>query len=691
MADQNVNISHIDRNVVAQVDWAREATLAKLLRQAELTRDNSDGQLVLLEQIAKVKIADLRKINRQADQAAEALDSAADGARRAASANERFAAHTRESGLDVRRSVNDLRYSLGFIGRSFRNIIDDTTNPLRQLPGAMEASTNAFSRQLGRAGPIFAVLGTAVAAITDRFMQGAESYRTMMQSGIMFNGSVVQMISSVRSAGVSIELAGRIIEEYGQALMAGGEQRFFRTIERSAELFARLGMNQEEGMRAFAELEEMRRQSGLAYLISEDDRIRANGELLTLMQSQSVLTGISVRQQREAARRAQASERVRVLQAGLTPQQLAAQERSITQLTSLGLSTELIEATLMEAMTGAATQQSALARQSIGPEYERMLASIRAGRPEDIGGVAQREAIARSTTQFAQQYGPALALGRGGATDILRTQVVGAREVALAATRAAPDAEADLRRRQDMAQRILEGQRVLDQATQGYFTTVNQTAVAMGRVEGMVMRLADNVLGPLMSSLGNLTTAINNTVGATGGRTGQGLGGSLMDLASNPLVLGGLGLGGVLLARRAAGGLFGARALAGGPPAPPSLPGATVGTAAGGGLFSRLLGGAVGGASTGLMAGPWGALLGAGLGIGGTLLGQAMMGGGENTPPAPAAAPTMTPAFSAGFDRLNTSLETLLGPNGAMATRLDQLISINEDTRALTRRILANQ
>ena len=722
MTANDVKITNIDDTVIRSVGWAKESTLSRLLTEA-------GNQTGLLEKISGVKVTELRNLKKTDENLGKLGDKVID-------VNEALDDSVKnrvKTDRELRDSVQDLRYSMSNYSRQISSMVTSSANPMRQLPSAIEGVTSGLAvltRGSRIASASILALGAVAAKVVERFIEGAESYRGMMQSGIMFNGSVNQMIQSVRSAGVSIEDAGQILGEFSQAIQAVGEQKFFQNIENSSRLFARLGMTQTEGMRSMAELDEMRRLSGLAYMQSDEDRTRTNEELVTLMQSQATLTGISVRRQREESRRVQQSEKLRFLQAGMSREQLEAQEQARTRMVSMGMSADLIEATIIEGMTGVASRQSALARTTLGPEYERMIAAVQEGRYADIGTLQQRESIGRVATEFAQQQrGVAFAPSEAGR--MMVTQVVGAREANVPIFQAGPGREADLARRREMSQRILRGEEVMDEATRGYFNTVNQTAVAMGRAEALVMRLADPVITGLMSSLSGLSTYINNMIGGAAG------------LSNTALYSGLLGAAGVGLAGAVGGSrllqMFRGGAVPGAgvmtplvPTAGATAPGVGAGVGAGAGAVARGLGmigglgrglgvagGALGlgagayqastaqdfgsrmmgvgttalsGAAMGAMFGVPGAIIGGAAGLGVGLLSNLFGGGGAAG--GAAGTPAVTAGGSGEFGLNTTQMRTIAqeywGPDGAIATALRQLIDINNQVERNTARVANN-
>lgn len=588
MADE-VKIIGIDTGVRREIDWAKEATLARLL-------DAVTNQTPLLEKISGIKALDLKNVQT----ANTGLGQVGEAAEQAADAMKKGAADRKKTDRELNESIRDLRWSMSRHGSQISSLLTRSTNPMTQLPSAIESTTDwlaKFAKGNKVATVAVMAIGTAIAKLAERFIEAAESYRGMMQSGVMFNGSVSTMIQSVRSAGVSIESANQVIEQYSQALLSVGEAQFFKNIENSTRVFARLGMTQEQGMRTFAELEEMRRLSGLSYMQSEEDRTRSNEQLVQLMQSQSILTGISIKRQKEAAQKAAETERVRIMQASLSPEQLQQQQEAAFKLAGLGLRPEAIEAALIEAMGGGVTAAGAAAGQALGPEYNKIVAAIQSGRIEEIGTQEQREALKSYTTQLLQTTPM---LGRGGAqAQLIGGMALDVRAANLPATTARPGQETELERRRRMAERAARGEQIVDTTTQAYFETVNNTAVALGRVEALAFRLADPVIKTLMVSLSALTGAVNSAVGGAAGLSNTSLYTSLAT-----------GAAGMYMMRRMFSGGTGMPAMPQmfGPPAPPALPAAT---GAGAGAGGRMLG-ALG--TAGRFAGIGGGLLGTGLG-----------------------------------------------------------------------------
>lgn len=587
MADE-VKIIGIDTSIRREIDWAKEATLSRLVSAA-------NDQVSLLETLAKVKAVELRKI-KEADAGFAQVGNAAG---QAADAMKKGAADRKKTDRELNESIRDLRWSMSRHGSQISSLLTRSTNPMTRLPSAIESTTDwlaKFAKGNKVATVAVMAIGTAIAKLAERFIEAAESYRGMMQSGVMFNGSVSTMIQNVRSAGVGIEAASQVIDQYSQAILSVGESKFFKNIEDSTKIFARLGMTQEQGMRTFAELEEMRRLSGLSYMQSEEERTRSNEQLVQLMQSQSILTGVSIKRQKEAAQKAAVSERVRFMQAQLSPEQLAAQEVARTKMASMGMSGDLIEGVLLEAMSGATNQFTAAARQTMGPAFEDILQAVRAGTPEAIGSLEQREALGRYSQEFMQRAGPGMALSQGPMQRLMVSQALESRDVNFPTFQARPGQETELERRRRMAERAARGEQIVDNTTQAYFQTVNNTAVALGRVEALAFRLADPVISGLIQSLSLLSGAVNNVVGGAAG-------------LSDTTLYGGLATGaaGMYMMKRMFSGGTGMPAMPQmfGPPAPPALAGAA-------GAGARTLGPMAGGLARGL--GIFGGLAGTGYG-----------------------------------------------------------------------------
>lgn len=500
------------------------------------------------------------------------------------------------------RAVDDLRYSMRNYKNSVNDLIAGGTDPLRRLPEVAESLGTGLAGLAGRSvalARVFVGLGLAASLVIDRFLQGGEAFRGMIQSGVLFDGSIIGMTASVRSAGLTLEQGARLVSQYGQAMIVQGETRFFRSMEGLARTFANLGMDMSQGSEAMLELMELQRMSGELFMMSERDRIAANVQSLQLMQAEAVLTGQSVQRQREQQRRIQESQRLQILQATLTPQQLAQQRLASVQLGRMGIPTEVIEGILMESITGAATRVSGQARLSYGPVVDEIIQQIRSGQAGEVGGLAQRERLL-SYQERLLQGGAAAALAYGQRGQDFVAQIAPVLQMGRQALRGAPDSEAELRTRQERAGAIARGEQVLADQTVNLYNTQNQLAQAAGRAEAALMRLAEHAINPLISSMSSLSTSINALAGAS---TMGGAGTAIMGMLQNPLaqaaLAGGVGYVGLRMFR-------GRNAALPGLATAPAVPGMAA-PGAGGGLAARLAG-------LGRFAGGAGGVLGAGLG-----------------------------------------------------------------------------
>jgi DNA-binding TFAR19-related protein (PDSD5 family) len=606
---------------------------------------------------------------------------------------------SKEATESYTRSVDELRWSMRNYKNSMNDLISGSSDPLRRLPEVAENLGSGLAGLMGRStalSRIFVGVGLAASLVIDRFLQAGDAYRSMIQAGVIFDGSVTGMAASVRSAGLSLEEGARLVSQYGQAMIVQGETRFFRSMEDLSRTFANLGLNSSQGSEAMLELMELQRMSGELFMISERDRIAANVQSLQLMQAEAILTGKSVQRQREEQRRIQESQRLQILQATLTPEQLAQQRLASTQLGRMGIPTEVIEGLLMESITGAATRVSGQARLSYGPVVEEVLQQIRRGQAGEIGNLPQRERLLTYQERLLQG-GAAAALAYGQRSQDFVAQIAPVLQQGRMALRGEPDNQ---RERQARAEAMARGEQVLADQTVNLYNTQNQLAVATGRAEAALIRLAEHAINPLMSSISSLATSINSLAGST---SLGGAGNAIIGLAQNPLLQAGLAGGAGLLGLRAYRALrAGNASTLGQPPTVPgmassagaarpdmgSMRGGLAGVAGmGAGYLAGSMGaptwasGALTGAGTGAMIGS--IIPGIGTGIG-AALGAALGGaygyfGQEGTATAVAGG-TQMPDMTASMNRLNTTMSQGLGPDGSVVRALMDLKSAIENS-----------
>lgn len=312
--------------------WAQELTMGNINRN--ITRNNQ-----ILERMARARnidISGLSDLSRTAGAAAE-------GIRRSSATTTQVDRNRRRSAQEVADAMYDLKNNTRRVQDGFKSIIEGTARPLQAVPnlatslGNLGATSAAASRSLGRFAPLFALLGTSTAAVITRFMDGAEQYRSMIATGILFNGSIESMIEGIRTSGVSMQAASQIIQNRTQAIIVGGEQEFFRSVGSMGNTFARFGMTMDQGAETLSELMDQQRLTGSLFTMSQEEIIRANTTQLNQMHAMSRLTGISLRQQMDERRRVAERLSMRVMAAQMPVEERARYEQMLTAVTNTGI------------------------------------------------------------------------------------------------------------------------------------------------------------------------------------------------------------------------------------------------------------------------------------------------------------------------------------------------------------------
>jgi hypothetical protein len=470
-----------DVKVTNLTNWATETTLKRLVYITEKQFDIKSDGFEELNDAAK-------KGGKSATGLADGLDKATKGTRSYEQAVWDLQRGTERYNRRLNSSMDALK------GQStLASMMTNTASRIQVLGSSLSAFGQMLPGRLGMAargaGALTVIAGgvaAAGAAIGGRFIEAGETFRSMIETGVIFDGTVSGMIQSVRRTGMSLDSASQLIQSHSEAILVTGEQRFFNTVDAMANTFSKMGLDATRGAEALANLTEIQRLNGSLFVMSEQQRIQANTTLLQQMDAQRRLTGISLRRQQEEQATLNRREKVRVLKAGLTPEQLAAVNAQESAMLNMGMRPELVEAALLEAFEGYGTKEGGMARNVYGPEYARIIQQLRTG--ETIGGIEQIEAF-RARGQEAltgSQRGIAL-MSESPYGQFLRSQVLLGLERGQAATQAPPGQEADVARRQEQAARALEGQSMLHRSTVDLYTTQDQIAKTFGTLDGLLM------------------------------------------------------------------------------------------------------------------------------------------------------------------------------------------------------------
>jgi hypothetical protein len=699
---------------VRNAGWATEVTLARLLDQA---RDQTSALNVMakIDTKAKREAAEtakaLKDLKKGTDEYAEALEDVVKQQQRNARIDDLENEKTRLANRRYRQSLDDLRGSMRRLQSlsSGRGVFDSLTEGLTSFEARLRSNTGLY-RAAGIGLGVFNRGLIVAAGVFGALQSMTDSFSKVVDSGLTFEGSLVRFSNVALSSGFTLEQFTRLAVEHSQSISAMGAAEASASIRRfrdASRQFGFYGMHMDELAAAQMRYADSLRESGLIYYMNATQQEQVTHDYLRNLTALSVLQGRSRRQiedeQRAAQRRSQIQLTIERIRRAEGPDAAAAIERrygeAVTQIGQMAADVAFAQ----EFNLGGPTRAEGIALGVSGLLPGRI--DFRSDEGLARGIQAQQARVMQTPTEMLDVL--ALAARRQGIAAPAADELVNLLQRARppSAGDRAPDRVA-------AADRARRGE-IVDQTTTNLIDAQNSFREGLTGLQRAAINAAD-ALG-LLSGVAGAAAGVGSMFSG-GAAALAGAGGGILGS------LGGAALGALMFApmlRGAGGGLFGGRAPTFGPPPPPDLPGggrgfgggmgrlgggagigAIAGIAAGAGTaalggpqwLSGILSGAGTGAALGSIIPGVGTLLGAGVGAGLGLLSSQLGGGGEATPgaAAPTAAPVM-PAFSAGFDRLNTSLETLLGPNGAMATRLDQLILINEDTRALTKRILANQ
>jgi hypothetical protein len=480
------------------LSWAQESTLRKLAASSE---DNNEI-LKRLAQARGVSLDGIKKFTQSATDATDAFDDNAQSVRGATKKTRDY-----ESALyDLRRSTD--RYT-----STINSVIRGTADPMQALPGmftrfgeGLGAAVSSI-RGLRGVGLMLGGLGAAAGAVTARFIDGADAYRQMINTGLIFDGTITGMISSVRSSGVSLQQASQIIQNRSAALLIQGETEFFSTVGRMSNTFSRFGMTMDQGAETLAELMDMQRLSGSLMEASQAQIIEANTVMLNQMQSQARLTGVSLRRQMEEQRRVAERTEIRLLSLRLTDEQREQQRRATAALTTTGMSSDAISGLVMQALTGQVTQAGAAAQQVLGPQLSQQLMDVITSGGDVQALLNQREfadALRVNIERLAPGLAAASAAGLGGQVAVIADSAARMTEYVYAlqsGRRILPGGGT----REEQAAAALRGDPIIASSTREYFNTVNNVSVSLGKLEATVMEAVEPAMRALWEQTNNLT------------------------------------------------------------------------------------------------------------------------------------------------------------------------------------------
>lgn len=202
----------------------------------------------------------------------------------------------------------------------------------------LQITTTKMTNSLSSIPVIGTALGGALGLVSgfiSSVMQSKDAFIDMVDSGILFDGSLTQFRTALGNAGLSTEQFSAIVSQSGRAISVLGESRFLETTNRLRGFFDDFGYSLSQGNQYFAEYLENSRLSGSVYFRTVEQHAQSFRENMVLMREQSRLTGVSVRQQREQQQALRREARYQALLRSVTPEQrkyIESQESSITSV-----------------------------------------------------------------------------------------------------------------------------------------------------------------------------------------------------------------------------------------------------------------------------------------------------------------------------------------------------------------------
>lgn len=405
---------------------------------------------------------------------------------------------------------------------TFLNKVDTASKDASKLlPELLQSGTSkafaglgAVAGKFGAKGKIIAglgaVLGSASAKAAERFLEAADAFRPMIQSGLTFGGSIDQMVSSVRGANVSFEAAGRIVEQQGAALVAVGEKNFFAATDRMGATFKRLALTGDQGAEIQAELTDQMRTTGSLFNMTQEQYTGALENSLRLMQQQNILTGKSVKQQ--LAERKKVAERTS-FQALIASQGPEEQERLTnwfhTLVETMKMSQEDAMGVLLQSQGVGGTTGYARADLSTGGAVGEIVSRIQAGSTAlEEGSLGAMQNAMKAQQTFLEKYGTTGALAMEKGMNNLFTQTIasaaeGARAgKGIGAVLGDPEKAEQVRKAQ-------EGVDILGKKTQFMYDTLFDISKTIAKAEASTFEIVSAGIDKVLASIIKAADQIN--------------------------------------------------------------------------------------------------------------------------------------------------------------------------------------
>lgn len=459
-------------------DWAKEQILERIAKATESSADS-------LGRMLAGNAAGLGKLNQGLGKAGKAADENA------------------KKNRSLSKSLGDLSTTLqrenAWRSASWRRFGSELTSSSNQIQRLGSGLVGMFDR-VAVIGPVVGLFAGAAVGLIQSVMGVKDAFIGLVDTGILFSGSLVDFRVAMGNAGITAEQFASIVSQSGQAIQIFGERRFLDSTNRLRMLFDELGLNLAQGNEYFGEYLENSRLSGALYFQSQEQQRQGFEANLRQMREQARLTGINVRQQRDQQRALRQETEYQLLLRSVSPERAAEIQRQEAAITTVAGS-EFAKEFMTYAERGILRQGGFIATAQtlgLGEELNRLAQRARQG--EQLDPAAFQAAIMRVPRELI-----ATLQARSLSGDRLAQQFMQMRLAAEA-------------RQGITGVRGTEGG--LDQLTQAMITMQNNLNQLMSQFNAKMIELGSKVLPivlPYLESFNRAMTAF------TTARPGEGL------------------------------------------------------------------------------------------------------------------------------------------------------------------------
>lgn len=374
-------------------DWATEATLKKIAEHTGKTVET-------LSNVLKVRTKGLDSLNREATATGNSLKTNQNQFRQAVN-------NLQKDMLSWRQGMKASMASPSAMKAMGQGITEASSlfGSLGSVAGSVLGGFGGLAKAIPGVGTALSVLsgtvGLVVGVIQGFFAQltaSKDSLVGLVQSGIMFQGSLVEFTTAVGKAGLTTEEFARIAQQSSGGIRAFGETAFLSATTRLSKVFGDFALNISQGNEYFADYLETSKLAGSLYIGTLKDQEAAFEVNIRQQHELAALTGKSVAEQRREARAKAESAQFRVMMAALPQDERKRMEQAMSTLRAGGMTPEMAQAAIMQERFGRTTQEYGRL-QAISPE-------ITAGARDIIN--APVEEMGKRLESFAQNFNQAM-------------------------------------------------------------------------------------------------------------------------------------------------------------------------------------------------------------------------------------------------------------------------------------------